>query len=260
LVAHGQNPHGDEIASSMGFETDNPNKGPGELCEASLDRSSQFLSLDACQARLKQSRAILNASLEKGLYLSSQSKDLSVSIKTMGHGESLRKGDGLVIRWGYGKSRWGDVVLGATELGVCYLGFPERDGRVPTDLQSRWPKAEYNSDPSVWGAWGETVISHMDLQPSGELPLHLMGTDFHVQVWKALLTIPPGSHLSYGDVAKGIKRDSSIRAVATAIGKNPVSYIIPCHRVISSKGLIHQYHWGAARKRAMLVKEILEKE
>lgn len=168
---------------------------------------------------------------------------------------SLRRGGGAKITYGFGETIWGKTLLAKTHLGLCFLGFPDDHEKGFDDLRSRWQGAEYRKSSEAWTLWGDRVSSYHQGESEDRLELHLMGSSFQLKVWQALLDIPKGYVTTYADVAKMTGMSSATRAVSSAIGRNPISYLIPCHRVISSDGNLNRYHWGEDRKRSMLLEE-----
>jgi len=163
--------------------------------------------------------------------------------------------ENAVISYSIGKSPFGDVLIASTDQGICYLAFISDEVAGFADLQSRFPKTSFIK---------EYTEIH-DLNSLENVSLHLKGTDFQLKVWNALLDIPRGKLTTYGDIANKIDNPKAVRAVGTAIGDNPVAFIIPCHRVVRSSGGLGGYHWGLDRKRAMIdweagVNELNEKK
>jgi AraC family transcriptional regulator of adaptative response/methylated-DNA-[protein]-cysteine methyltransferase len=169
-------------------------------------------------------------------------------------GEYAKACAGLTIEYGFGFSPFGLAIVMATDKGVCGLGFggeSEEDAML-ADMTARWPKADYRrSDVRV----GRLIGQIFGTPVADALPLHLMGTPFQMKVWQALLAIPSGQFSTYGTIAGQLENPNASRAVGAAVGKNPISWLIPCHRVLGSSGALTGYHWGVERKRAMLAVE-----
>ena len=169
-------------------------------------------------------------------------------------GEFKKMGAGLEISYGFDYTPFGQCLVAVTERGICHLGFVDKDNRAEAfnHLQQNWPEATlFEEETRI-----RQIVSRIFRlkQPADSRPfhLHLKGTNFQINVWRALLTIPVGSIVSYQDIATLIGHPKAFRAVANAIAINPVGYLIPCHRVISKSGKIHQYRWGSARKKAIV--------
>jgi AraC family transcriptional regulator of adaptative response/methylated-DNA-[protein]-cysteine methyltransferase len=180
--------------------------------------------------------------------------DLFVAHEAMTPGEFKSKGAGLTLAYGFHPSPFGEAILVATERGLAGLGFVD-DGDRPralADMRRRWPNAAFAEDTA--GTEGRRA-AHLRPQlwrPETPLRVVLIGTDFEVRVWKALLRIPLGRASTYSDIASGIGRPTAARAVGAAVGRNPVSFVVPCHRVLGRSGALTGYHWGLTRKQAML--------
>lgn len=215
----------------------------------------RFLTLEHAKDTLRQSTSVLQATYEAGLSSPGRLHDLFVTFEAITPGEYKRRGAGLEIAYGFHDTPFGRCLLATTPRGICGLSFlPDGDGQVTLrELKARWPQAHFYEDPLQTGPLVEQIFA----PGPHRLPFHLMlkGTNFQVKVWQALLAIPPGAMVSYQDVAAYIGQPNATRAVGSAIGRNPVAYLIPCHRVISRTGQIHLYHWGTARKKAMLARE-----
>lgn len=191
---------------------------------------------------------VLTASMESGLSGPGRLHDLFITVEGMTPGESKSGGAGLSIEYGFHETPFGPALLAQTERGVCYLGFIT-DGRDASlrDLRKRWPNARY--------AQGGTAKTAARIFAGGKVKLHLRGTPFQLKVWEALLRLPEGRAVSYGALAKAVGSPKATRAVGTAVGRNPVAFLIPCHRVLREAGGLGGYHWGAPRKRAILAWE-----
>lgn len=210
------------------------------------------LTLDHAKQELAQGASVLVASLEAGLSGPSRLHDLCLKIEAMTPGDYAKGGAGIVIEYGIGYTPFGLAIATLSEKGLCGLGFGDDESVMLADMKGRWPKADYRQN--------ETRAQNMIHQIFGEkpdaiMPLHLMGTPFQVKVWEALLAIPSGHFSTYGTIAECLNNPSACRAVGAAVGKNPISWLIPCHRVLGSTGKLTGYHWGVERKRAMLAVE-----
>lgn len=213
-------------------------------------RFLQLLTLEHAKRTLEESRSVLDASFRTGLSGPSRLHDLFVTLEGVTPGEHRAGGDGLEVRWGVTDSPFGAAFVATTPRGVCHLAFLDDPADPPLpELAARWPEARLLRDDGSAARVAERVF---DAQ---SIPLHVRGTNFQVQVWQALLRIPPGALACYEDVARGIGRPSAVRAVAGAVGENRIAWLIPCHRVIRKVGEAGGYRWGTTRKRAMLARE-----
>jgi AraC family transcriptional regulator of adaptative response/methylated-DNA-[protein]-cysteine methyltransferase len=214
-------------------------------------RFLQFLTVDYARSLLAENASVLDAALEAGLSGPGRLHDLFVVAEAVTPGEAKRLGEGLEIVYGVHDSPFGRCLIGATSRGVCWLGFVLDDGDegARDALARRWPGARLRRDDAATAALAARVFAG----DAGDRPaLHLRGTNFQLRVWEALLRIPPGSAVAYGDVARAIGAPESARAVGAAVALNPVAYLVPCHRVIRRTGPFHGYAWGRERKQAML--------
>jgi len=217
----------------------------------------RFLTLEYARERLAESRSLLDASLEAGLSGPSRLHDLFVSFDAMTPGECKRGGAGVEINYGFHPTPFGECLIALTARGICFLGFAETGDHqeLLKQLRSTWPEATLKHDQRGTEEVAGRVFSRGTPEDTSPLPLLVRGTNFQVNVWRALLAIPPGAILSYADVAALSGRPDAVRAVGSAIARNPVAYLIPCHRVIAGTGRIHRYRWGTVRKKAMLGRE-----
>ncbi|MGD9251149.1 MAG: methylated-DNA--[protein]-cysteine S-methyltransferase [Desulfobacterales bacterium] len=214
----------------------------------------QFMTLDFTKQRLNEAKSLLETSLDAGLSGPSRLHDLFVTFEAMTPGEFKKQGAGLNISYGFCESPFGECLLATTDRGICYLGFVERGDRheIINQLFQTWSGAEFTENPPKACAIAKNIFK-MDLPKSRQsFKLQIKGTNFQINVWKALLSIPKGCVVSYQDIASYMGHPQSIRAVANAIAINPVAYLIPCHRVIAKSGKINQYRWGSARKKALI--------
>ncbi|MCZ6720895.1 MAG: methylated-DNA--[protein]-cysteine S-methyltransferase [Proteobacteria bacterium] len=218
-------------------------------------RFLQFLTLSHAKRLLAESHPVLDTAFEAGLSGPGRLHDLFVTYEAMTPGRYKRRGEGLEIVYGFHPSPFGESLLLATEHGVCGLGFTRSEGRAATlaEFKSRWPCARYRPEPAKTAPLAADAFPRRD--GSGRLALSLSGTRFQLKVWEALIRIPAGAVTSYGELARRIGRPGGARAVAGAVAANPISFVIPCHRVIRESGSITGYEWGVPRKRAILAWE-----
>lgn len=211
------------------------------------------LTLGHAKEELARGSSVLGAALDAGLSGSSRLHDLCLKIEAMTPGDYARGGEGLVIDTGFHDCPFGVCLVMATEKGVCGLAFGDEgeEARIMEDMRGRWPRAVYRENPARAGRITQQIFETKD----GELALHLLGTPWQIKVWEALLAIPGGKLVTYRDVAGRLGNAKASRAVGAAVGRNPISWLIPCHRVLGSDGALNGYHWGLARKRSMLALE-----
>jgi AraC family transcriptional regulator of adaptative response/methylated-DNA-[protein]-cysteine methyltransferase len=217
-------------------------------------RFMQYLTLQHAKALLADSRSVLDAALDTGLSGPGRLHDLFVTVESVTPGEFKRRGEGLTIHFGWHPSPFGECLLAGTERGLCGIAFADHEGRAEAfeELHERWRGAELVESRARTAPLAARVFSPRRAQEGSPLPILLQGTSFQVKVWEALLRIPPGAAASYEDVAAIVGRPRATRAVANAVARNPVAFLIPCHRVIRKAGGFGNYRWGAARKKAML--------
>jgi AraC family transcriptional regulator of adaptative response/methylated-DNA-[protein]-cysteine methyltransferase len=217
----------------------------------------QYLTLAHAKTRLDACESVLDAAYDAGLSGPGRLHDLFVTHEAVTPGEWKAMGAGMTLRYGWHKSPFGDCLLVATDRGLCGLGFVLPEGRAATeaDLLGRWDQATLVEDPKATARYAKLVFGDGMGDGSGTLKLVLRGTPFQLKVWEALMRIPPGAVVSYERLAQHLGKPTAARAVAGAVALNPVSFIVPCHRVIRGTGIITGYRWGPDRKRALLAWE-----
>jgi len=215
-------------------------------------RYQQYLTLGHAKTLLRDRFTTLEAALSTGLSGTGRLHDLFVRWEAMSPGEFATGGAGLEISWGWFDSPFGRVVVMGTDRGICGLAFAAELGEEAAlaDLRSRWPAAQFCENPEALRAW---VLAAFGMDAGRDpAPLYLMGAPFQIKVWEALLHLPEGQVTTYAEIAKAIGSPKAVRAVGTAVGRNPIGYLIPCHRVLRKSGDLGGYHWGLPMKRAML--------
>ena len=219
-------------------------------------RYQQYLTLGHAKTLLRERFTNLQASLSTGLSGTGRLHDLFLRWEAMSPGEFARAGEGLAIYWGWFESPFGPALVMGTDKGICGIGFAAESGAEPAmaDLMSRWPQARFVEDAMMLRPWVLAAFGASDGQLS-QAPLYLIGAPFQIKVWEALLSIPSGHVTTYSDIAGAIGSPRAARAVGTAVGRNPVSWLIPCHRALRKSGGLGGYHWGLPVKRAMLAYE-----
>jgi AraC family transcriptional regulator of adaptative response/methylated-DNA-[protein]-cysteine methyltransferase len=200
---------------------------------------------------LKKDHSLADVSFETGLSGTSRLHDLFIRIEGMTPGEYKNDGENLVINYSFAETPFGDVLIASTEKGICHISFVEDESTELALLKQEFGKATFNQKTDLQQQ-NALLIFKEDWKDIEQVKLHLKGTSFQVKVWEALLKIPFGQVSTYNSIAKSIDQPNASRAVGTAIGNNPVAFLIPCHRVIRSTGVFGQYHWGPMRKTAML--------
>ena len=214
----------------------------------------QAITLDNARKLLRDSASVLDASYEVGLSGPGRLHDLFVTHEAMSPGEWKSGGEGLTISYGFHPSTFGIALVMATPRGLAGLAFGDRGEEKPmlADMTRRWPKANYVEDKTITAPIAARVFDSKEWRPDRPLRIVMIGTDFEVRVWETLLGIPMGKCSTYSDIANKIGKPKASRAVGAAVGKNPMSFVVPCHRVLGRSGDITGYHWGLTRKRAML--------
>ena len=214
----------------------------------------QALTLDSARQLLRASASLLDASYEVGLSGPGRLHDLFVTHEAMSPGEWKSGGEGTTIAYGLHPSPFGTALVMATERGLAGLAFADSGGDklALADMRSRWPKAKIVQDTARTAPLAQRVFDPKLWRADRPLRVVMIGTDFEVRVWETLLRIPIGRATTYSDIAGSIGAPKAARAVGAAVGKNPISFVVPCHRVIGRSGELTGYHWGITRKRAML--------
>ncbi|WP_306145832.1 methylated-DNA--[protein]-cysteine S-methyltransferase [Roseibium sp. MMSF_3412] len=214
----------------------------------------QAITLDHAKALLRDSASVLDASYEVGLSGSSRLHDLFITHEAMTPGDYRARGAGLQIAYGFHPSPFGQVLIMVTDKGLAGLGFadPGDEESALNDMCGRWPAARYVHDQDATSTYAARVFDPGQWQEDQPLNVVMIGTDFEIRVWQTLLKIPMGQAATYADVAASIGNPKASRAVGSAVGRNPISFVVPCHRVLAKGGKIGGYHWGLTRKRAIL--------
>ena len=219
-------------------------------------RYQQYLTLDHAKGLLADRFTVLDTALASGLSGPSRLHDLFLTWEAMSPGEYARRGAGLVIKWGWFDSPFGPAVVMGTDRGICGMGFAGEMGEAAAleDLVNRWPNATFVEDAGMLRPWVQAALG-------GEAaPLYLIGAPFQIKVWEALLRIPSGQVTTYSQLAGAVGLPKAVRAVGTAVGRNPISLLIPCHRALRKSGGLGGYHWGLPVKRAILAWEAARRD
>ena len=214
----------------------------------------QYLTLEHAKEILKREpgATLFDAAFETGLSGTGRLHDLFIKIEGMTPGEYKNGGEELRIRYNYAESPFGLLVVGSTHKGICYLAFVD-EGRAAAlqTLKEAFPNAQYEQGSDAMQEQALSIFSRDWSQPR-DIKLHLKGTPFQIKVWETLLRVPMGDLTTYSELAGAVDHPRAVRAVGTAVGHNPVAFLIPCHRVIRSDGQIGEYHWGSTRKNALI--------
>jgi AraC family transcriptional regulator, regulatory protein of adaptative response / methylated-DNA-[protein]-cysteine methyltransferase len=214
-------------------------------------RFLQYISIGYAKEMLKENQSLFDTALETGLSGTSRLHDLFVNIEGMTPGEYKNGGENLHINYSFAESPFGNIIVASTSKGICHIAFYDDENIALASLQRQFPAAQYQQILDKEQQNALFIFSH-DWSKLHQIKLHLKGTDFQLKVWEALLKIPMGKLATYGNIAKQLQNPNASRAVGTAIGDNPVAFLIPCHRVIQTSGALGGYHWGVNRKTAMI--------
>lgn len=212
----------------------------------------QFLTVEYAKNRLKEKGTTLfDAAFETGLSGTGRLHDLFIGIEGMTPGEYKNGGAALAINYSYAESPFGTILVASTQKGICHMAFADDEQKALHELQQDFPNASYKQVVDRIQQNALYLFTH-DWSQLDQIKLHLKGTAFQLKVWETLLKIPAGALSTYKTIAEQINNPNALRAVGSAIGQNPVAFIIPCHRVIQSAGTFGNYHWGPVRKTAMI--------
>ena len=214
----------------------------------------QAVTLDHARALLKRSATVLETSYEVGLSGPARLHDLFVTHEAMTPGVYRARGAGVTLRYGFHPSPFGLALVMASEHGLAGLAFcdPGGEAEALADMRARWPAADYLEDAAATAPLARRVFDPASWSAETPLRVVMIGTDFEIRVWEALLRIPVGGATTYARIAEILGKPKAARAVGRAVGRNPVSFVVPCHRVLGSGGGLCGYHWGLTRKRAIL--------
>jgi len=241
----------DELSARMRMSSAHFQRLFSQWVGVSPKRYQQYLTLGHARALLTERHTTLGTAHAAGLSGGGRLHDLFLTWEAMSPGDYARGGAGLEIRWGWFESPFGPALVMATHRGICGIGFADEIGAEMAlhDLVRRWPKADFVEDPTALRPLVDAAFGGKAAE------LHLIGAPFQIKVWEALLAIPSGHVTTYADIAGAVGHPLAHRAVGTAVGRNPISFLIPCHRALRRDGGLGGYHWGLPRKRAMLAWE-----
>ena len=246
-----EQPSLEELSEHIGYAPAHLQKVFTRWVGVSPKRFLSFLTLDYAKQRLAEADSVLDAAHAAGLSGPSRLHDLFVAHEAITPGDYKRRGEGLSVLWGWHPSPFGDALVMQTDRGVSGLAFAQGEAarrQVLANMQARWPAALYREDEAATAETATAIFGNTGQR----IPLHLAGTNFQIRVWEALLRIPDGALVPYQWVAQAIGQPKAARAVGAAIGRNPISYLIPCHRAILTSGYLRNYEWGLPRKMAMI--------
>lgn len=214
----------------------------------------QALTIDHARRMLRDSASVLETAYEVGLSGPGRLHDLFVTHEGMSPGAYKARGKGLTIFYGFHDCPFGSVLLMMTERGICGLAFADdgQEQRAFSDMSSRWPEASYVERPDVTGPQVARIFTPSSWTAEQPLRIVFIGTEFETRVWQTLLKVPMGKATTYSDIAGHLGNPKAARAVGAAVGRNPISFVVPCHRVLGKSGGLCGYHWGLTRKQAIL--------
>ncbi len=247
-----EQPNLDEVARSVHLSAYHFQRMFSDWAGVSPKQFLQYISLQHAKKMLEEGRSSLfDTAYETGLSGTGRLHDLFVNIEGMTPGEYKQGGKNLLINYSFAESLFGAVLVASTAKGICHMAFFEGEEEALAALKQRFPAAQYRQMTDLIQQNALRIFSE-DWNALDQVKLHLKGTDFQLKVWETLLKIPQGALSSYGEIAGAIGKPKASRAVGTAIGSNPVAYLIPCHRVIRGSGMIGNYMWGESRKTAII--------
>ncbi len=247
-----EQPSLDELANLVNLSPSHFQRLFTDWAGVSPKKFVQYLSLDYAKSLLKNNNAsLLDIAYETGLSGTGRLHDLFINIEAMTPGEYKKGGETLSINYSFANSPFGKIIVASTKLGVCHIAFEDNESRALTNLKTHFPNAIYKMTTDNFQK-NALHFFNTDWNKTNQIKLHLKGTEFQLKVWETLLTLPLGSLTSYGAIANKIDRPKASRAVGTAIGNNPIAFLIPCHRVIQQSGNLGGYMWGETRKSAII--------
>jgi AraC family transcriptional regulator of adaptative response/methylated-DNA-[protein]-cysteine methyltransferase len=259
LVEHStEHPSLEKVAGHIGLSPFHFQRLFKRWAGVSPKRFLQYLTIESARHLLLDSASVLETAYEVGLSSPGRLHDLFVTIDAVTPGEYKQQGENIVIRYAFHETPFGECLVAETDRGICFLGFVNKDNHAEAlaDLQKRWAQASLIEEPGASQDSMQRIFHKGNSSKSEPVPLFLKGTNFQLKVWEALLRIPEGAVISYSGLAEVVGCPKAHRAVGTAVGQNPVAFLIPCHRVLRANGEIGGYRWGTARKKVMLALEL----
>lgn len=241
----------EQLARHIGLSQSHLQRTFQEFAGVSPKQFLKYLTRREAMARLQQGASVLDTALDCGLSGTGRLHDLIVTTEAMTPGEAKTADRGVEIHYGFGLTPFGDALLGWTPRGINFLGFCHGRGRKQAlaELKRQWSGSSFNRDQQEAARLLECIFNIGAREP---LKVWLQGSPFQLKVWEALIAIPPGTHCSYGQIAGKLQKPGASRAVGSAVGRNPVAWLIPCHRVITSVGSLGGYRWGTDTKQALI--------
>ncbi|XOV92838.1 MAG: bifunctional helix-turn-helix domain-containing protein/methylated-DNA--[protein]-cysteine S-methyltransferase [Bacteroidota bacterium] len=247
-----QQPNLDEVAEHVHLSPHHFQRMFTDWAGVSPKKFLQYITTAYAKRLLKEEQATLfEATYEAGLSGTSRLHDLFINIEGMTPAAYKKGGRSLSINYSFADSPFGEIIVASTKKGICHLAFSTDKEQALNELKNQFPNAEFNQHVDLIQQNALFIFTH-DWSKLNEIKLHLKGTDFQLKVWETLIKIPSGGLSTYGKIAQDINLPKASRAVGSAVGANPVAYLIPCHRVIQFTGQIGEYHWGSNRKTAMI--------
>jgi AraC family transcriptional regulator of adaptative response/methylated-DNA-[protein]-cysteine methyltransferase len=252
----------EEVAAAVGLSPAHFQRVFSRWVGVSPKRYMQYLTLGHAKRLLAERASVLDAALEAGLSGPSRLHDLFLRWEAMTPGEFARGGEGLALSHDWIETPFGEALAMVTDRGLSGLAFTTETGREAAlaDMAARWPGARHGHDPGRVAAVAGGLAARLAGEAGAPVTLSVVGRPFQIKVWEALLAIPPGQVATYGGIARAIGRPQAVRAVGAAVGRNPIAWLIPCHRAIRRDGGLGGYHWGLGVKRAMLAWEAARAE
>ncbi len=252
-----QQPGLEEVARSVGLSQYHFQRLFKRYAGVSPKRFLQFITAKEARRLLRESTPVLDAAFELGLSSPSRLHDLTVTVYAMTPGQVAQEGLGQEIRYGFHDTSFGRCLLAITDQGVCGLSFVdhEEEQEALDHLAHNWPGASLRRQQKATAPVARRIFEPAQKETAGPLHLLLKGSNFQLQVWQALLRIPPGAFITYGNLAQRLDSPGAARAVGNAVGANPLAYLIPCHRVLRASGAFGGYRWGMPRKKVMFARE-----
>ncbi|MBS0244879.1 MAG: methylated-DNA--[protein]-cysteine S-methyltransferase [Proteobacteria bacterium] len=247
----------ERLADHLGLTAQHTQRLFKRWCGLSPKEFVQAVTIDHARDLLKGSASVLDAAHEVGLSGGGRLHDLFLDHEAMTPGDYKRRGDGLDIAYGFHDTPFGEALLLATDRGVAGLAFVDEDkgqtrAEALADMTGRWPKARFVEDAKRTAPFARQIFDPKQWTAERPVRLVLIGTDFEIRVWETLLKIPMGRAVTYADIARHLGQPTAARAVGSAVGRNPISFVVPCHRVLRGDGQLGGYHWGLTRKRALI--------
>ena len=252
MVEHqAEQPDLDTLSSAMGVSPHHLQRTFQNWAGVSPKQFLKSLTRKAALDRLEQGLSVFDSALEAGLSGPGRLHDLLISTDALTPGEIRKHGAGVLLEYGFGETLFGNALVAWTDRGISFLGFCQEKGTAHTlaELRKQWSDAKFTENSSAAQAWLDNIFHGSREKP---VALWLRGSPFQLKVWEALLQIPEGTHATYGQLARRVGNPGAARAVGTAVGSNPLSFIIPCHRVIRQMGELGGYRWGELTKMAII--------